>query len=456
MDKTYEQYMDLACSVSGSCPADFAKGENPDLSLDSEPSGLEAAARSRSHDLGMSEPSNKRLSAAERKLQSNRQAQKRFRQRQKERSHTAEAKLLETTAQLEELQVRQRQLEARNLLLEKVARLNKQTVLREAHEPVPLPWEGDAMWQAKLSEGGKTLVLTVWSDKTQLLTVEQASQLTLPEFGRLWKEYVQKLGACLLDAREDDDGPSTANMNKWAAEATSLMVCMALRNPWAVRAFNAAVDASSSPGKICAGQWKSSHLLAVVSYTPEQVKDLMHLRLLFYSRIGQLCRERKALLRHMADEQDVGANIGLDDVSVRLSEVSDLAEQLRANGADEYRTYMQFSSAFSRGLHTSRQLAVIIVHTHPWVPCKHHLLEELARQQQQAPVAQILESAETDSIEHSADWEEIVTYLQTITPENLHEYIPLGRSQSPGPLASSPDLDDADLGLAEEILSVLS
>jgi len=107
-------------------------------------------------------------------------------------------------------------------------------------------------------------------------------------------------------------------------------------------------------------------------------------------------------------------------------------------------------------LHTSRQLAVIIVHTHPWVPCKHHLLEELARQQQQAPVAQILESAESDSIEHSADWEQIVTYLQTITPENLHQYIPLGRSQSPGPLGSSPDLDDADLGLAEEILSVLS
>ncbi len=53
--------------------------------------------------------------------------------------------------------------------------------------------QGDAMWQAKLSEGGKTLVLTVWSDKTQLLTVEQASQLTLPEFGRLWKVHLQLL-----------------------------------------------------------------------------------------------------------------------------------------------------------------------------------------------------------------------------------------------------------------------
>ena len=88
----------------------------------------------------------------------------------------------------------------------------------------------------------------------------------------------------------------------------------------------------------------------MVSYTPEQMKDLVRLRLLFYSKLGQLCRERKVLLRHMAAEQDVRVNIGLDDVSVRLSEVSDLAEQLRASGADEYRTYMQFSPAFSRGV----------------------------------------------------------------------------------------------------------
>ena len=91
-------------------------------------------------------------------------------------------------------------------------------------------------------------------------------------------------------------------------------------------------------------------LQAVVAYSEDQIKDLMQLRQLFYSKVGQLCRERKALLRRMANEQEVGANIGLDDVSVRLSEVSDLADQLRANGADEYRTYMQFSSAFSRGV----------------------------------------------------------------------------------------------------------
>ena len=78
-------------------------------------------------------------------------------------------------------------------------------------------------------------------------------------------------------------------------------------------------------------------------------------------------------------------------------------------------------------LHTSKQLAVIIVHTHPKVPCEFHLLEELARQARQASIAQILGSAEGDGLEHSAAWAEIVAYLQNITPENLHQYVPLHR-----------------------------
>ena len=85
LEQSYEQYMDLACSASGSCPADFAKGTlHPAPSLDSIPSALGPQVRSRSNDLGLSEPA-KRLNAAERKLHSNRQAQKRFRQRQKVR-----------------------------------------------------------------------------------------------------------------------------------------------------------------------------------------------------------------------------------------------------------------------------------------------------------------------------------------------------------------------------------
>lgn len=98
----------------------------------------------------------KTLSSNERKQQNNRAAQKRFRAKQKVRSlphllshcatsnetcgtprtqskrrmqaksQTIEAQLAETTAQLNELKVKQKQLEARNMLLEKVAALNRQ------------------------------------------------------------------------------------------------------------------------------------------------------------------------------------------------------------------------------------------------------------------------------------------------------------------------------------------
>lgn len=75
----------------------------------------------------------------------------------------------------------------------------------------------------------------------------------------------------------------------------------------------------------------------------------MHLRRLFYRKIGRLCRERERLLQHLADQEDV-SKFELQEVSLRLSKVSDLAEQLRMNGADEYNTHVQFSLGVSHGV----------------------------------------------------------------------------------------------------------
>lgn len=32
----------------------------------------------------------------------------------------------------------------------------------------------------------KTLTLTIWDDEEQTFTIEQASQMPLPDFGRIW------------------------------------------------------------------------------------------------------------------------------------------------------------------------------------------------------------------------------------------------------------------------------
>lgn len=73
------------------------------------------------------------------------------------------------------------------------------------------------------------------------------------------------------------------------------------------------------------------------------------MRDLFYSKVGQLCRERKVLLSHMANE-DAGGENGLTEHCVRLSEIRNLAEQLRANGADEDKISVQLSCAFFEGV----------------------------------------------------------------------------------------------------------
>ena len=77
--QSYEQYTDLCTSVSRTCPGSLASGDSHTASS-CNGDGTGSQARSPNSDL--SEPA-KRLSAAQRKLHSNRQAQKRFRERQK-------------------------------------------------------------------------------------------------------------------------------------------------------------------------------------------------------------------------------------------------------------------------------------------------------------------------------------------------------------------------------------
>lgn len=87
------------------------------------------------------------------------------------------------------------------------------------------------------------------------------------------------------------------------------------------------------------------HLQNAVELSEAQIQDLLHLRRLFCGKIGQLGRARKALMSQLPSE-----SIGASHASDKLDQVTSLAEQLRANGSEEYRTYMQYASTFYRGV----------------------------------------------------------------------------------------------------------
>ena len=132
------------------------------------------------------------------------------------------------------------------------------------------------------------------------------------------------------------------NSNAYAPLPLSMFMC----NTSAVRRSSAAENVSLG----------EMYLQNNVELSEAQIQDLLHLRRLFCGKIGQLGRARRSLLSQLPSE-----SIGISHASDKLDQVTSLAEQLRANGSEEYRTYMQFASTFYRGV-SATALHCVIVH----------------------------------------------------------------------------------------------
>lgn len=76
-----------------------------------------------------------------------------------------------------------------------------------------------------------------------------------------------------------------------------------------------------------------------------QTDDILWIRRLFYRKLGQLARHRKALLSRMTQSQ-----VDTCHASEKLSGLTDWGECLHQNGLDEYRTWLQFALCLMRGV----------------------------------------------------------------------------------------------------------
>ncbi len=90
---------------------------------------------------------------------------------------------------------------------------------------------------------------------------------------------------------------------------------------------------------------------AALELTEAQQVDMMYLRMLFYARLGALSRQRKDLLQQASHLAEVPAE-DMDAVQAasRLAATNALAQQLHDNSAAEFKTYMQLTSAYRRGV----------------------------------------------------------------------------------------------------------
>ncbi len=89
-----------------------------------------------------------------------------------------------------------------------------------------------------------------------------------------------------------------------------------------------------------------------LNFSANQIDDLLWIRRLFHCKLGQLARERRAVVHQMTQSQ-----VDLCHPSEKLSGLTDWAERLKQNGMEEYRTFHQFAVALLRGV--SQDLACL-------------------------------------------------------------------------------------------------
>lgn len=92
-------------------------------------------------------------------------------------------------------------------------------------------------------------------------------------------------------------------------------------------------------------QHMTNALQASMQHTDCQMQDILYLRQLFYHKLGQLARQRRALLTSMSQ-----CKIDMSHVSEKFSAMSKWSYQLRENGFEEYRAYLQYAYIFYRGV----------------------------------------------------------------------------------------------------------
>jgi len=72
---------------------------------------------------------------------------------------------------------------------------------------------------------------------------------------------------------------------------------------------------------------------------------------------------------------------------------------------------------------TTRQWASVIVHAYPYLMTVESSLEAFASHKGMQPKSAILKEAQTDNME--SDWLALQEYIELISQENPHEYLPL-------------------------------
>ncbi|KAA6416967.1 MAG: hypothetical protein FRX49_13067 [Trebouxia sp. A1-2] len=329
------------------------------------------------------------------------------------RKQALDSQLIDTRAELQKLKAYQQQLETRNALLEKVSRINNQPDQTSSSDEIAMSAvdRQTVCDETSLNDKGRGVNVTLPRHQ-QHMTVQQISKLRLGQFAALWTDYIRELGMLLVHLGDRGDPSTQASMEHLTLESTQLLGCLKVFNPSVYKAVcQERLDGTNTvPARQLDVSWFMS-LQELLSLSDAQMQDFAHLRHLYLTKRALLAFERKKLVNQMQESDSV-----LPHPADGQLEVSELAAKLRQNAADDYEVYIKLGYAVRRGVFSTKQWAMFIVHAYPFFPGVEAALELTAAGRGELSMHEIIAGAQGSPM--AADWAALNRYLSNITGEH--------------------------------------
>ncbi|KAK9829442.1 hypothetical protein WJX72_005894 [[Myrmecia] bisecta] len=305
----------------------------------------------------------------------NKRAQKRFRDRQKSRLQESERQVSDLSARLNALLVDHNRLASRNSILEKVVALRQDsstgTSIAPQDKGVPEPFIPGKPWNP-----AALLTISV-RGQPFTLTAQQVRDMPVQEHAKLWKEYVDELGAQLLHTHGSKGATAVARVGQLVSELTRICACKAAYAPHHLQSLHMhTLDGSvqNVPGREV---W--SGILHTLHLTADQRKQLLDARQCYVDAMAHVVHTRQEIAAALQAAKSSGRST--HEVGVGFVRTHDLLQRLADNQREDQAASMQLMAAVWRHIWTPMQAAAALVQSFPWAPDVLEMLHALAAEE---------------------------------------------------------------------------
>lgn len=209
----------------------------------------------------------------------------------------------------------------------------------------------------------ETLTLTVREGHPVQLTAQELGDMTPAELAKFYKAYVNELAGILVESDNPSSHTTQDRVRRLVDEVCLLVTRAALCNPPGSKHFalTKVDDVSNQPADTRVPQ-----IARALDITQQQRRQLGQLRGLFLQKLALIAAERHEINQQLAGS--VPGGTGNRHLASRYLASHDSARRLRESLREEHILVLDFVSTIYKHVFTAQQAAQFMIQSYPWTP----------------------------------------------------------------------------------------